>query len=176
MLLIYQDFNWTNNKKDSHVTFGGHLGSHIENTKNVYKQLFNAKIDGHSSISSIKHQDLFRYIVSSEINQNIAVLGLNAFRMSSHWTCFWYFWLSRNLMTFQFPCIFHSCAEHCVDLHIWYWYVPLTFWIKEQGFASLITVKNRQLSTVPVNFDCSRVWQWTVNSTTVAFGSESVNM
>ena len=26
-------------------------------------------------------------------------------------------------------------------------------------FASLITVKNRKLSTVPVNFDYSRVWQ-----------------
>ena len=34
-------------------------------------------------------------------------------------------------------------------------------------------VKNRQLSTVPLNFDCSRVWQWMVNSTAVAFGSES---
>ena len=34
----------------------------------------------------------------------------------------------------------------------------------------LITVKNRQLSTVPLN----RVRQWTVNSTTAAFGSESV--
>ena len=32
-------------KKDSHVTFGGHFGSHIENMKNAYKQLFNAKID-----------------------------------------------------------------------------------------------------------------------------------
>ena len=50
-----------------------------------------------------------------------------------------------------------------------------TVWNKEQRFASLITVKSRQLSTVPINFDCSRVWQWTVYSTTVAFGSESVN-
>ena len=45
---------------------------------------------------------------------------------------------------------------------------------KEQRFASLITVKNRQLSTVPLNFDWSRVPQWTEYSTTVAFGSESV--
>ena len=28
---------------------------------------------------------------------------------------------------------------------------------------------------MPLNFDYSRVWQWIVNSTTVAFGSESVN-
>ena len=46
------------------------------------------KIDGHSSTSSIKPQDLFRYIVSSEINQNIAVEGVNASCMSFHWTCF----------------------------------------------------------------------------------------
>ena len=37
---------------------------------------------------------------------------------------------------------------------------------------SLITVKNRQLSTVPLNFDYSRA-RLAVN--TVAFGSESVN-
>ena len=35
-------------------------------------------------------------------------------------------------------------------------------------------VENRQLSNVPLNFDCGRVWQWTVNLTAVAFGSESV--
>ena len=29
--------------KDSHVTFGGHYGSHIENMKNAYKQLFYSK-------------------------------------------------------------------------------------------------------------------------------------
>ena len=29
----------------------------------------------------------------------------------------------------------------------------------EQKLASLITVKNRQQSTVPLNFDYSRVWQ-----------------
>ena len=33
------------------------------------------------------------------------------------------------------------------------------FEIKKERFASFITVKNRQLSTVPLNFDCSRVWQ-----------------
>ena len=38
--------------------------------------------------------------------------------------------------------------KNCSDLHIRY---------KEQRCASLITVKNRQLSTVPVNFDCSRL-------------------
>ena len=57
---------------------------------------------------------------------------------------------------------------------IYFYYVPWTFWNKEEIFACPLTVKNRQLSTVPLNFDCSRVWQWTVNSTTVAFGSESV--
>ena len=36
---------------------------------------------------------------------------------------------------------------------------PEHFEIKKQRFASLITVKNRQLSTVPLNFDYSRVWQ-----------------
>ena len=43
ILLIYITFIWTNNKKDCHVTFGGHFGSHIENMKNAYKQLFYAK-------------------------------------------------------------------------------------------------------------------------------------
>ena len=27
-------------KKNGHVTFGGHFGSHIENMKNAYKRLF----------------------------------------------------------------------------------------------------------------------------------------
>ena len=58
--------------------------------------------------------------------------------------------------------------------YIWYYYVPWTFWNKEQSFASLITVKSRQLPMVSLNFDCTHVWQWTVNSTTVTFGSESV--
>ena len=31
--------------------------------------------------------------------------------------------------------------------------------LKEQRFAFLLTVKSRQLSAVPLNFDCSRVWQ-----------------
>ena len=33
------------------------------------------------------------------------------------------------------------------------------FEIKKKIFVSLITVKNRQLSTVPLSFDCSHVWQ-----------------
>ena len=40
---IISNFILTNNKKDSHVTFGDHFGSHIENMKNAYKQLFYAK-------------------------------------------------------------------------------------------------------------------------------------
>ena len=36
---------------------------------------------------------------------------------------------------------------------------PEHFEIKEQRVESLITVKNRQLLTLPVNFDCSRIWQ-----------------
>ena len=41
------------------------------------------------STPSIKHKILFRYyIVSSEINQNIAVEGLNASCMSFPWTWF----------------------------------------------------------------------------------------
>ena len=42
---IRKTFIGTNNKKDSHVTFGGHFGGYIENMKNAYKQLFYAKID-----------------------------------------------------------------------------------------------------------------------------------
>ena len=41
---------------DSHVTFGGHFGSHIKNMKNAYKQLFHAKIDKTSIY--IKYQTL----------------------------------------------------------------------------------------------------------------------
>ena len=40
-----QNFYLNHNKKDSHVTFGGHFGSNTENMKNAYKQLFYAKID-----------------------------------------------------------------------------------------------------------------------------------
>ena len=36
---------------------------------------------------------------------------------------------------------------------------PEHFEIKEQRVASLITVKNRQLSTLPFNFDFSHIWQ-----------------
>ena len=63
----------------SYVAVGGHFGSHIEDMKNAYKQLFMQKMIKHPSTPSIKHKDLFRdYIVSSEINQNIAVEELNA--------------------------------------------------------------------------------------------------
>ena len=33
------------------------------------------------------------------------------------------------------------------------------FEIKKQRFAPLLMVKHRKLSTVPLNFDCSHVWQ-----------------
>ena len=36
---------------------------------------------------------------------------------------------------------------------------PEHFELKKNIFASPITVKNRQLSTVPLKFDCSCVWQ-----------------
>ena len=45
MLLMHKTFIRTINRKDKHVTFGGHFGSDIENMKNAYKQLFYAKID-----------------------------------------------------------------------------------------------------------------------------------
>ena len=51
---------------------------------------------------------------------------------------------------------------------------PLNILSKKQRFACRITVKNRQLSTVPLNFDCSLGLAVNGNSTTVAFGSESV--
>ena len=44
---------------NSHVTVGCHFGSHIENMKNAYKQLFYAKKIKHPSTPSIKHKDLF---------------------------------------------------------------------------------------------------------------------
>ena len=50
--------------------------------ENAYKRLFYAKKIKKSATPSIKHQDLFRYVVSSEINQNIAVEGLNTSCMS----------------------------------------------------------------------------------------------
>ena len=59
MLLIYKTFIITNNKKDNHVTFDGHFGSHIENMKNAYRQPFYTKKDKHPSTLSIKHLDLF---------------------------------------------------------------------------------------------------------------------
>ena len=46
--------------KKSHVAFGGHFKSHIENMKNTVKQLFYAKIDKKNpSTPSIKYKDLF---------------------------------------------------------------------------------------------------------------------
>ena len=55
MLLIYKTFIPIDNNKDSHVTFGGHFGSHIENMKNAYKQLLMQKIEKKTSIY-IKYQ------------------------------------------------------------------------------------------------------------------------
>ena len=49
----------------------------------------------------------------------------------------------------------NTCTENCVVFHIRYYYVPWTFWNKEQRFAPLITVKNRQLSTAPLKVDCA---------------------
>ena len=43
MLQTFNTYIWANNKKDSHVTFGGNFGSHIEDMKNTYKLLFHAK-------------------------------------------------------------------------------------------------------------------------------------
>ena len=43
MLLIYNTLICTNYDKNSHVTVGGRFGSHIENMKNAYKQLFYAR-------------------------------------------------------------------------------------------------------------------------------------
>ena len=48
---------------------------------------FIQKKNKNPSTLSIKHQDLFRYIVSSEMNQNIGVEGLNACCMAFPWTC-----------------------------------------------------------------------------------------
>ena len=98
---IYITFIWTNNNKNSHVTVGGHFGSLIENMKNANKPLFHAKKIKHPSTPSTKHRNLFwYYIVSSEINQNIAVEGLNASCMSFPLTCF-RFWRTRFLLTLQ---------------------------------------------------------------------------
>ena len=69
------------------MTFGGHLGSHIDNMKMPINYYFMQKIDKHPSTPSIKHQVLFLYVVSSEMNQNMAVEGLNASCMSFPWTC-----------------------------------------------------------------------------------------
>ena len=90
--------------------------------------------------------------------------------MSIPWTCILLFLASAksNDITNSFV------KSILVQKYPWYYLVPWTFWNKEQRVASHITVKNRQLSTESVNFDWSRAWQWTINSNTVAFGSESV--
>ena len=49
---------------------------------------FMQKIDKRPYPPSIKYQVLFWYIVSSEMNQNMAVEGLNASCMSFPWTRF----------------------------------------------------------------------------------------
>ena len=55
--------------------------------ENAYKLLIYAKKIKHRYTPSVKHQDLFRYVVSSETNQKIAVEGLNMSCMSFPWTC-----------------------------------------------------------------------------------------
>ena len=60
MLLIYKTFIWTNNDKNSHVTFGGYFGSHIEIRKNAYKQLFYANKIKNPFTPIINHANLFR--------------------------------------------------------------------------------------------------------------------
>ena len=87
------NFILTNNKKDSHVTFGGHFGSQTENMKNAFKQLhvFHTKMDKMSIYIKYQTSGFIRYIVSLEINQSITVEGLNASCMSSPWTSFRYF-------------------------------------------------------------------------------------
>ena len=65
-----------NNKKDCHVTFGSHFGSHIENMKNAYKQLFHAKIDKTSLYIKYKTSGFILIYCSSEIDQIIVVESL----------------------------------------------------------------------------------------------------
>ena len=122
------------NHNNSHVTVGGHFGSHIENMEMPINNYLMQKKIKHSSTTSIKHKNLFwYYIVSSEINQNMAVEGLNASGMSFLWTCFCCFRRPRNLLTLQIILLSHFL--------IWYSYVLWTFLNKEQRFASLLTVE-----------------------------------
>ena len=86
MLILYNTFIWTNNKKDGHVTFVDHFEAIVKIWKMPINNYFMQNIDKHPPTSSIKHQDLFWYIVLSEINQSIE--GLHASYMSSPWTCF----------------------------------------------------------------------------------------
>ena len=84
--------------------------------------------DKNQSTLSIKHQDLFRYIVSSEINQNIGVEALNTCCMAFPWTCLRLFFAStksndntnifeksilyRNLRTFTLAYDIIKSPEH----------------------------------------------------------------
>ena len=102
MLLIFKTFIWTNDNKKKSRDRWRPFWQPYWNMKNAYKQLFYAQKIKHPSTPSIKHKYLFWYhIVSSEINQNIAVEGPNASCMSFPWTCFVVFLRPRNLMTLQ---------------------------------------------------------------------------
>ena len=120
MLLIYKTFIWTNNNKNSHVTFCGHFEAILKYEKNAYKQLFYAKTIKHPSTPCIIHYNLFRYyIVYLEINQNMTVEGLNCVLYVIPLDMFLLFWFPRNLMTLQiFFCKIHSCTENCSIFHI----------------------------------------------------------
>ena len=48
----------------------------ILKNENVYKRLFYAKKIKHRATPGIKHQDLFQYVVSSEINKIQQLKGL----------------------------------------------------------------------------------------------------
>ena len=164
MLLIYKTFSWTNNNENSHVTFGGHF---------VYEKCIYATILyknwRHPSTQSIRHNILYCSIRNKSKYSSWRALCVMYVIPLDLFSLLW-----RHITNIFVKSIL--VQKNCVDFHIWYYYVPWTFWNKEQLFASLITVKSRQLLTVPINFDCSRVWQWTVNSTTAAFGSESDNL
>ena len=60
--------------------------------ENAYKRLFNAKKIKHWNAPSIKHQDLSRHVVSSEINHNIEGEGLMRSVCHSIGHVLGYFW------------------------------------------------------------------------------------
>ena len=82
--------------------------------------------------------------------------------MSSPWKCFHIFDF-REILKFnditnifvKFILVQTNAYTSLYDIIM----SPEHFEIKKERFASFITVKNRQLSTVPLNFDYSRVWQ-----------------